>query len=770
MNTILKRLKKTNTKLKLIIIIGLSFVLCFWFCLPAKLFDKPTSTVLEDRAGNLLSAKIADDQQWRFPQSDSIPIKFEKAILQFEDKHFYYHLGVNPISVIKALVKNIKAKRVVSGASTITMQTMRMARGAGSRSVLQKTIEVFQAIRLEFRFSKKEILNIYSSNAPFGGNIVGLEAAAWRYYGRKPHLLSWAETATLAVLPNSPSIIYPGKNQEALRLKRNRLLVSMCKSDIIDKETLELALEEELPQRPYSIPSKANHLMDCLIKKGKKGLRIKLAIDPFLQDKLSTLANKYHDIYSGNEIHNIAILVLDNQNSKVLAYIGNANCNHKFNQKDVDMVQAYRSTGSILKPILYESMLADGEILPKTLISDVPINISGYSPKNFDKQYRGIVPADRALYRSLNIPYVSLLYKYGLDKFYYKLKSLNINSINKPAVHYGLSLILGGAEASLWDMTRVYMQMAQKLRDVKHKDELLNDETLNNPFDAGAIWLTLEALSSLTRPSGESGWDKFGSSQKVSWKTGTSFGHKDAWAIGLNYDYTVGIWVGNADGEGRPGLTGVNIAGPVMFDVFKYLKTSRWFDRPEYNMSIVEVCDKSGYIASDICPDKSEKLYTSSSSKSDICPYHKLIYMDSEQKYRVNDDCYSVSDMAIVPWFVLSPVQQWYYKNNNSSYEGLPTFRDDCKPNNSNNMEVIYPKRDSDIFVPRTLSGGRGEVVFELAHKLEEVKVFWYIDKELVKSTESVHKISLSPGVGKHTLLVADSLGEVVKVYFEVEY
>ena len=748
----------------------------FWFCLPNPLFNDPTSTIIEDSNGNLLTAKIADDGQWRFPQTDTLPEKFVKAITLFEDEYFFYHPGVNPASIFRALKQNYDKGKIVSGGSTISMQTIRLSRKGQARTVYEKLKEFILTLRMELTYSKDEILSLYASNAPFGGNVVGLETASWRYYGRKPSDLSWAETCALAVLPNAPSLIYPGKNHQKLKEKRDRLLDKLLTKGIIDKETCELAKLEELPGKAYPTPRITPHLMDRIIKDGKKGQRIISTIDVKLQKNVNRIVDYYHGVYKQNEIHNIAAIVLDVETGKVLAYTGNANCINENSGGDVDIITSARSTGSILKPFLYTFMLQDGAILPKTLITDVPTQIAGYSPKNFTRTFDGVVPADEALARSLNIPAVRELQEYGLEKFYHNLQKLKLNTINKPANHYGLSLILGGAEATLWDLSNAYMMMAQTLNAksdiVKAKyvlsDSLEIEKYDDKIFDQAALWWTFEAMASLNRPLQETGWEEFGSSKKIAWKTGTSFGHRDAWAIGVTPKYVVGIWVGNADGEGRPGVTGVSVAAPVMFKIFKLLDNEKWFEKPTSELKTYEVCKKSGYLASEICPEKEYMLLPKNAEKTSVCPYHKTIHLDSTMQYRVTDNCYAVSDMKTVSWFVLSPIQEWYYKQKNPFFKPLPPFLDACEQETKNNMAVIYPKNNAEIFIPRDLDGTQQKTIFEIAHRNPETTVFWHLDENYIGSTKAIHKMEIYTTSGKHKMTLVDENGETIVWNFEV--
>ena len=419
-------------------------------CLPKTLFRVPYSTIVTDRHGELLGARIAADGQWRFPLCDTIPVKFARCLLAFEDQYFYYHPGVNPLAILRATWQNISSGRIVSGGSTLTMQTIRLSRNR-PRTVYEKILEIILATRLELRYSKNEILTLYASHAPFGGNVIGLDAAAWRYFSHPASELSWAEAATLAVLPNAPSSIYPGKGREALRRKRNRVLQHLLKRGDIDSVSYQLALDEPLPEAPRPLPSIAPHLVDHFSQENT-GQRIVSTIDKDLQQQIEHLAERRSKDFQQSNIRNLAILVIDLRSNQVVAYCGNIDFGGKVSGNQVDVITSPRSTGSILKPMLYYAALEEGLILPHTLLPDVPININGFAPQNFDHRFEGAVPADEALARSLNIPAVNLLQRYGVPKFYNLLRESGISTLSRPASYYGLSLILGGAEAKLEEL------------------------------------------------------------------------------------------------------------------------------------------------------------------------------------------------------------------------------------------------------------------------------------------------------------------------------
>ncbi|MCB4797499.1 penicillin-binding protein 1C [Tamlana sp. PT2-4] len=750
----------------------------YTFCLPKQLFSTPTSTIVESKEGDLLGALIADDGQWRFPHLDTVPYKFEKCITLFEDEYFYKHPGFNPISIFKAFKANIKAKKVVRGGSTITQQVIRLSRKNKSRSYFEKIIEIILATRLEVRHTKKEILNTYVSNAPYGGNVVGLEAASWRYFNTSPHKLSWGQSALLAVLPNAPSLLYPGKNAVLLKNKRNKLLKKLLKLNVIDSITYSLSIEENIPTKPQKLPQLAPHLLQSIAKK-QKGKRIKSSISSHLQELALQIVNRHHKLQAQNGVNNMAILILDVKNKNVLSYIGNTNTS-KLHQKDVDIVLAPRSTGSVLKPFMYMAMLNAGQLLPETLLADVPTTIGDYKPENFTLNYLGAVSAKTALAKSLNIPAVRMLQKYGTAKFYDDLQQLGLSNINKGSEHYGLSIILGGSEANLWNICNAYSNLAGTLNNYNinssqyftkefQKSNLLDNYNINlgalgfdkTVFNAGSIYFGFEAMKELNRPGIDNSWRYFESAQEIAWKTGTSFGNRDAWSIGVTPDYVVGVWVGNADGEGRPGLTGVSAAAPVMFDLFNVLPKSEWFEAPFDDLLETRICNKSGQLASDICP-YSIKQIPAKGIDTDMCNYHKLIYLNKSKTLRVNASCEKLDNMVKTSFFVLPPLMAWYYKNNNSDYKYLPPLKEGCSGEATLVMAFTEPLNTNTIVVPKGITGEKNKVIFKIAHSNSSAKVYWYLDDLFLTTTQNFNELAIDLHLGQNTITVIDNKGNTL--------
>lgn len=754
--------------------------------------------MLQDRNGQLLGALVAEDGQWRFPHSQDVSEKFRKAIVCFEDKRFYKHPGVDPFALLRAIRQNVSSRKIESGGSTITMQVIRLSRNHRQRNFWQKLIELCLSLRLEISFSKEDILSLYASNAPFGGNVVGLDAASWRYFGKEQSQLSWAEAVTLAVLPNSPSLVHPGKNRLLLLQKRNRLLESLNRTGVIDSSTCLLAKAEPLPDKPVPLPQYAPHLLGRIylenIRKSKTENTVtKSSLEKDLQWQVSNIVMRHHEELKGNGINNAAALVADVETGEVLAYLGNvADPKQKEMEGEVDIIHAPRSTGSILKPFLYSAMLNEGDILPNTLVADIPTQIAGYSPQNFNEQYDGAVPAKRALERSLNIPAVRMLRTYGTEKFNYILKKTGMTTLNMPPSHYGLSIILGGAEGNMWDIAGMYASMARTLNHYTSNrgkyfsndihpltyslpTEIKNDknnfvQVENSPvLGAGSIWCAFNAMEEVSRPDMEINWKQFSSSQRVAWKTGTSFGFRDGWAVGCTPKYVVLVWVGNADGEGRPGLTGVSTAAPILFDIFKLLKATSWFEQPYSDMKQVDVCSKSGCRTLEICEEKETMWVPAAGLKTSPCPYHQMIHLDRTGKWRVNSDCESPGNMLHQSWFVLPAAQEWYFKSKNQQYKILPSFKAGCLANaKTAAMEFLYPKKSTELYVPVELNGKTGKAVFEVAHRSKDAIVYWHLDDAYLGYTKESHQMAISPEPGKHLITLVDQNGERMELNFEI--
>ncbi|MBQ9630117.1 MAG: penicillin-binding protein 1C, partial [Treponema sp.] len=671
----------------------------------------PYSYVLYDKDGKLLGASVASDGQWRFAPI-SVPKKFEKAIITFEDKRFFFHCGIDPIAIFRSAFLNIRSGKIVSGASTITMQTVRILQHNPPRTFPQKIKEALLAYIYEMRYTKKSILKLYAANAPFGGNVVGIEAASWRYFNRPPDSLSWAETATLAVLPNAPSLVHPGSRRNVLLAKRDNLLYALHKKGYIDSTTLELSLAETLPEKPYDLPNLAPHYLEKMKRQKNASTQIFSTLDENLQIISSSILEKWSSQFARSGINNAACIILNTKTCEVLAYCGNTNeKNRNATTHAVDIVSARRSSGSLLKPFLFAAMIDSGMLLPNQLVIDVPTRIGSYKPENNIPVYRGAVPASEALSRSLNIPAVRELREYGIASFLDYLKNCGFTTFTRRADDYGLPLILGGGEVKLEEVARAYAFLMQAACGNKNS---------SFPISSAAAFLTLSALEDGIRPDDEAAWQSFSHAKRIAWKTGTSNGNRDAWAVGTTADYTVGVWVGNAEGQGRPDLKSSSTALPVMFDIFSTLPQSRWPDIPYDELENIDVCVHSGYKASMFCKHTKKLVKPTNAPTSELCPYCIAVSFTPDKKYRATSQDMKGEYSGLFPIvenrFVLPPTVEYWYARSTLGYSILPPYLPEKNSSDSlsEDFSIMFPEQGANIIIPTEIDGKQGNTLMQV--------------------------------------------------------
>jgi len=789
--------------------------------LPTTLTSPQWSHALFASNGELLDVQIAADHQWRLPAPQKLPQKYVTAVLAFEDRHFYVHPGVNPVSIARALYTNMHAGEVVSGASTISQQLARLALQNPPRTYANKLRELWLALQLEARFNKAEILQRYATHAPFGGNVIGLQAASWRYFARAPDELSWAEAALLAVLPNSPSMLHPGRNRTALQHKRDRLLTFLHQQQTLSDNDYQLALLEPLPQTAHAWPALAPHLLQRVLAEQRtmsqqhamtaqhamteqpaQALHT-TTLDARVQRDVLQLAHRHGRELAQNGVHNQAIVVIDHQRMQTVAYIGNlatamqdeytnASAPHSadaLHGSDVDIARAPRSTGSVLKPLLYGLMLQEGELLPGQLVPDIPTTFGSYSPQNYDREFRGAVPAQEALAQSLNVPAVRLLARYGVERFRERLRQFGLAHVTRSADDYGLSLILGGAEASLWELTSTYANLTRAAAldispAVRHSVSLSDGEAADEkpgreknesprfPLQAGAAWLTLQVMTNVVRPGADSYWRDFEGSQVIAWKTGTSYGLRDGWAIGSNGQYTVGVWTGNADGSAAATLGGAHSAGPILMDVFALLGNSQWIKRPMNALKKIRVCRDDGYVATADC-EAIDALVPADAEYTRTTPNHSRIFLSQDRRYRVHSGCEAPHNMVSINWFVLPPAQEYFWKKQHAEYQPLPAWRSDCvktlqQYTGELAFELIYPDSENTLYLPLDMDGKLGSAIFRAVHRDADAVLHWHLDENYLGETRLFHEKSIRAAAGAHTVVLVDENGQRLQRHFFV--
>ena len=776
----------------------LVLLLMFLLSLPDPLFDPYYSPVLEDRDGRLLGALAAFDGQWRFPPGKTLNEKFTAALIQTEDRRFRFHPGIDPLALCRALVQNIRARRTVSGASTLTMQTIRLARSAKGRpprrGLFEKAVEAALALRLELTSSKDEILALYAANAPFGGNVVGIEAASWRWFGREAQDLSWAEAAVLAVLPNSPGLIHPGRNRDRLKAKRDALLDKLAAQGRFGQETLALAKAESLPGNPLPLPQEAPHLLARLMREHGGLAAFKASASPAsagrfrttlglgIQERARLIMERAAGRFAGNGILNGACLIIHTPTGETAAYVGNVDSP---SAGAVDLINAARSSGSLLKPFLYAAMLDSGDLLPAALISDIPTRVGSYSPENISGNYLGAVPADAALARSLNIPAVRSLRVYGVDRFARLLRGLGLTTLFRRSEDYGLPLILGGAEVTLWEITGLYAGLGRAAEAASgwngsapfFPPTLFPREAAVRASPAllspGAAWLTLEALCFAARPGEESQWQEYAGARRIAWKTGTSFGFRDAWAVGITPEWTVGVWIGNATGEGRAELRSAITSAPVLFELFSALNAGNasgaWFFQPAGDLKEQEVCAFSGFPPGPGCFSLKSALLPRHAPPHRPCPYCREVTLNVQGDLQVILDGTSGRAVAQARRFVLPPAEEWYFRRWNLDYKPLPPFEGEAgRGDPAFPLALFNPKPGAGVLVPREMDGGEGRVVFSAAHRDESAVIYWHLDEAYLGFTVFFHELEARPDPGLHRLTLVDGLGNTLTRQFTV--
>ncbi len=712
----------------------------------------PYSYAVYDAAGTLTGASVAADGQWRFTPG-KIPDKFAQAVVCFEDRRFYLHPGIDLISILRAAVYNARAGRIVSGGSTITMQTIRLLEHNPRRTIPQKIKEAMLALLLELRYSKRHILELYSAHAPFGGNVVGLEAASWRWFGRSPENLTWAEAATLAVLPNQPSLVFPGSSSERLQSKRDALLKELCRRHRLDAQELSLALQEPLPQKPYPLPSAAPHYLELLKKRQPRSHTFRTTLDGALQKNTARILEKWSLQFARSGIHNAAAIVISTRTGDVLAYCGNTGMDGRNAATcAVDIIQARRSSGSLLKPFLYAAMLDNGMLLPDQLVIDIPTRIGSYKPDNNIPQYRGAVAASEALSRSLNIPAVRELRQYGISAFLDFLHRAGFTTFTRSADEYGLPLILGGGELTLQQTVLAYAAMMNKACF-----------TGSFPASTGACYLTLDALQRGVRPADEAAWQSYAGSKRIAWKTGTSSGNRDAWAVGTTPEYTVGVWIGNARGQGSADLKSIATSAPVMFDIFSVLPATRWPGRPLDDLTEQTVCASSGYAAGPYCTRTRTSYRPAAAPHGSVCPYCRPVSLTPDGKYQATVQDMTGSYAGMLPliknYFVLPPAVEYWYTRHTLGYTVLPGFVPWHESQEMSELSIVFPDQGAQIILPVELDGTPGAMVMQAAERDESATVYWDIDGTYLGCTTGPHTMAVQPAPGKHVLTVTDTLG-----------
>ena len=719
---------------------------------------KEYSQVIYAKDSTMLSAYLTSDDKWRMETKvEDVTPEMVKAIIDKEDKWFYWHLGFNPISIVRAFVSNVSSGKRISGASTITMQIARLMEPA-ERSYFNKILEIFRAVQLEIHYSKKELLEIYLSNIPMGGNIEGVEAASLLYFNKLPNKLSLSQSVLLTIIPNNPNknrLDIPNKN---VIEKRNNWLLKFKNEKLFSDESITDALEEKVESHRYSMPNIAPHFSQMIREKSNDS-EVFTSLIPKIQLQSAKLLRDHVKRNSGKGVSNGAVLVLDNKSSTIVAYCGSSDFGNSKISGQVNGITAIRSPGSALKPFLYAKGFDDGKITPKSKLLDVPSNFSSYTPENYERDFNGEVTVKYALVNSLNIPAVRLLLKVGYKPFLSLLEKLKFNQIVKQKKSLGLSVILGGCGVTLEELTTAYSLFANngvlKSPSFYNKNGVEGKQILSNK----ATYLISKILSSMERTESPNLISSVSKLPNIAWKTGTSYGRRDAWAIGYNKNYTIGVWMGNFDGKGSPYLSGSEMAVPLLFNLFNsidYKSNSAWFEKPT---GILErdVCNVSGILPSKNCTDIIKDYYIEDVSSNEKCNHIKEIYVNDSETESYCISCLPEINYKKKAYRNYPPELVLWFKKNGVALETPPKHNPKCEVvERENGLKIISPSAEFEYHLEKN---GNQELMLLATSNTDVKEIFWYVNKKYFGKTKLGEKQFFQPQNGMNNILCLDDKG-----------
>ncbi|MDR1829755.1 MAG: penicillin-binding protein 1C [Candidatus Fibromonas sp.] len=748
------------------------FLTILTFLLPPQT-ESEDSIILFDSKGELLRVWLNKNEQYKFPKSEKISEKYKAAVLHFEDKRFYVHLGIDPIAVLRALKQNVQAGRIASGASTITMQVARL-KNPGKRTFFAKLKEAHAALRTELWKSKDEIFAEYSSIVPMGGNIVGIETACWRFFGHGSEEITWAQAALLALLPNRPSALNLEKERGQLLERRNNLLKSLAKAGYINTEILNSALEEPLPRINANWRFKTPHYAEAVASLFPGQTILYGTIDGKVQERLERIAKNYGQKIREHSNVNISVLIAETKTGKIRGYLGSLEYYDTLSQGMIDGVRAHRSTGSILKPFLYALAIERGPYTPRSLIEDVPTWFRGFSPQNADKSYSGILPLREALIRSLNVPSVRILSDYGVEDFHFWLKNAGFNGLFRTPEEYGLSLILGGGEASLQELVPLYSMLMNngKRTELKWIEDSVSQKNEQLLQEITAYHIR-EILTSVKRPDFEQYHLQFNNQIPVAWKTGTSYGSRDAWAIGVNEQWTIGVWVGNFKGGSVANLSGSSSAAPLLFSLFNNLSDNKkelWKKTYPYaNFENIEICELSGYKAKDICPHKRNAMLPLNRMLNQTCSFHKEIIISKNSGFEVCSLCWNAEDTLHIVEEHYTPAVRSALRRTGREPQAETLHNPRCPAKKTEiQFSIVYPENGTRLFLPSSDALSNMGFVAIAAHKQRDAELQWFLNGAFLGSTKGEHKMAVTVGSGEYRIGVQDTLGIYLETKFRV--
>ena len=781
----------------------------WWFPLPPA---PQYSPLVLAQDGSVLHAYLNPTQKWRMKTelAEITPV-LQAAIIAKEDRYFRYHLGVNPVAVVQAAGRNLLGGGRTTGASTITMQVARLLEPK-TRTWPHKLLEMARAVQLEAHYSKAEILQLYLNLVPYGSNIEGVKSAALLYFQQPPDYLSLAQTVTLAIIPNRPAGLVLGRDNPAIVRERNRWLRYFGRQHLFPAQVIADALAEPLEARRHPAPTLAPHLARRLVQAYPGQALIHSSLQPAAQVRAEELARNYVRRLATLGITQAAVLVVRNRTRAVEAYVGSVDFGDAGAQGQVDGVQAVRSPGSTLKPLLYGLAFDQGRATPKTVLPDVPANFQGFRPENFDKRCQGEVTVERALTYSLNIPAVRVLSEVGVDNFTATLRQAGFQQVARDAPRLGLSTILGGCGATLEELTGLYAALADEGRwrgltfNLTPGPPSLNarhppgEGSLTiAPYAAvaplsrrmsrikrewagggarllspAAAFLITDILAQRTRPDLPLDATAGRHLPRIAWKTGTSYGRRDAWSIGYNQNYTIGVWLGNFDGRGSPALTGADVASPLLFELFNaldYNGPATWY-APPASVDFRLVCAATGQVPGENCPDQLLDYYLPGVSAGQRCRHQQEVLVSADGALCYCRACAPASGYRRVLYSNLAPEVLAFRESQGLPARRLPPHNPACRlvqgagaaPGGTDNapaLTITSPAGHAEYVLN---AGEQQQLLLRCAAPAEVRQVHWYVNDRFLQTAPAAGPVFFRPPLGEVKISCADDHGRNVDV------
>ena len=756
---------------------GLSLLLSFELnALPERLRESHSPMLLYSD-GSVAHIQLAPDERWRTQVDLSrIDSAYVDALLAIEDERFYWHTGFDPLSITRALIQNILSGEIVSGASTLTMQLVRIVEPR-PRTYRSKIIEAWRAMQLEWHYSKTEILELYLTFIPFGRNIEGIEAASLAYFGHLPKHLEAHQIALLIAIPQNPNARYPTQiNQGRLKRSRDHIAKLLLATDNLpieaDSEIEASVFNQPVPTNARSFPRNLPHLMDQLSPHLDPSARIQTTLDSTVQSTIQgILSDRYRD-YRRRGIHNAAIVIVHRHTGEIRGLIGNFDYWSGEHASTIASYSTTRSAGSTLKPFLYALSIDLGLATPSRIMEDIPHNFRGYQPRNYGASYHGLVTLRESLSQSYNIPFIELLSEMGLNEFLHHLSGLGIRKYERRKDQLGLSAAVG-LEVTPLELTQAYTVLASGGKMIPLR--LLTPSNLEQPLlpsltmmetqsiSDGASWLTGEALRQRDRPDFPDRMQYTSQQKPFSWKTGTSFGFHDAWTAGWGNDYVATIWFGNLNHDSSVHLIGSEAAGTVFFEIMERLEAPFVAPSKPESLTVLEVCAQTGLIPTTACTETVSTLAPKTRIPTQQCDEHHHIFVDPKG-YRSTPSCTTETLASKSVWVPSMEFQRW-----SKLPVSLPPLSPACKDEATLDsvMQIDSPKPNHRILLLD--DGTEQSIPLQAIHNDPHVKLYWYIDDEFIGFSEGDTQIWWAPTEGAHTIGVEDVHGSSDHITVQVD-